>query len=142
MALDKVEERHELINDLIAEAYDFKDFAEDFEDDNDWAGAKVILDYLVAAERLICAEEIFLEAFDTLGDVPHPNRDEQEHWLTIFLLDGVHVFVHEVLLNDLEYILKTAETWGFKTEFGEEFKELMCKNLETLIKKYQTLYDL
>ena len=142
MTLDEVEQRHELINDLIAEAFDFKDFAEDFEDDNDWAGAKVILDYLVAAERLICAEEIFLETFYAMEDLRCSFRDKEGHLLTIFSSKGMLAFISEVLLPDLEYILKTAKTWGFKTEVGEEFKELMCNNLEPLIKKYRTLYDL
>lgn len=107
MTLDKVEQRHEVINILIDEAFEFKDLAEDFEDSNDWAGAEVILSQLVAIERLISAEEIFMDNFYLLGSMRYPDRDEIEHLQTIFLLDGVHAFIHEVLLPDLEYSLKT-----------------------------------
>ena len=142
MNLDKVEQRHKVIKDLIGEAHEFKLLAREFDDDNDWAGAKVILDDLTAVERLIRAEEIFLETFDMLGDVRHPDRDEKEHWLTIFLVDGVHDFVHEILLRDLEYMLKVLNDWGFRTEEGEEFRKYVDERLEPLIKKYKILYDI
>ena len=142
MHLENQEQRHELINDLIDKAFEFREVAVEYEDDNDWGCAKVVLDYLIDAERLICTEEIFMNGFYSLGRMRYPDRDEIEHLQTIFLLDGVHVFAHEVLLRNLEYTLKTLNTWGLRTESGEEFRAYVSERLEQLIKTYKFLYTL
>lgn len=139
--LIKVENRHKLLNEMIEETFEFADIAKEFDNDNDLAAAKVTLDYLIAAERLVCAEEIFLDTFYHLGDMRYPDRDEKEHLLTIFLVDGVHVFAREVLLRNLEYTLKVLSEWGLKTEEGEEFKKFICERLAALIDKYNFIYD-
>ena len=140
MKLDKVKQRHKLINDLIIETYEFNVLAREFNDDNDWGAAKVTLDNLFAIERLIKAEEIFLETFDTLENVHHPNHEEKEHFITIFLEDGLNDFICEILLRDLEYTLKTLNNWGYRTKEGEQFRKFVSKQLESLIKKYKALY--
>ena len=142
MSLEKVEYRHKLIENLIKEAHDFKRFSSEFEDDNDWAGAKVTLDNLIAFERLIRAEKIFLKTFYAMDDTRCSYRDEEGKLLTIFLSDGMYAFVHEVLLPDLEYMFKVLNEWGFRTEFGEKFRKFVSKRLDRLIKKYQALYDM
>lgn len=142
MTLDKIEQRHELINDMIDEAFEFADMAKDFEDDNDLAAAKITLDYLIAAERLICAEEIFMDTFYRMSNTRYPNRDEQEELLTIFLVDGVYAFSNEVLLRNLAYTFKVLDEWGLRSEDGIEFKKYICDNLKALIQKYNSLYNL
>ena len=140
--LDRIEQRLEVINILIEEAYEFTCLTAEDEDDNDWAGAKVTFDYLVAIERLIHAEEIFLHTFYAMEETRCSYRDTEGRFLTIFVSDGLNAFVREILLPDLEYTLKVLSEWGFKTEDGEEFKNYLCEQLEQLVKKYQELYDL
>lgn len=140
--LDRIGQRLELINILIKESYEFTCLTAEDEDDNDWAGAKVTFDYLVAFERLIRAEEIFLNTFYAMEDTRCSYRDTKGHFLMIFLSDGLNAFVHEILLPDLEYTLKVLSEWGFKTTGGEEFKNYLCEQLERLIKKYQDLYKI
>ena len=142
MEFDTAQKRHEIINDMIDEAFDYMEIAAEYEDDNDWAGAKVAFDCLIGIERLIGTEEHFLENFYEMGEMPYRDRDEKEHLLTIFLVDGIHVFVHEVILPDLEHAFNILENWGFRTEDGVEFKNYMCERLEPMIKKYQTIYDI
>lgn len=142
MKLDSLEKRHDIVKELIDETHDFKNLATTFDHDNDWAGAKVTEDNLVELDTLIRTEKAFLNCFDELSDTPYPNRDEKEHLLTIFLLEGVHCFIHEVFLPHLNHIFKVLSDWGFRTEDGQEFCNYAVKKLAALLKKYQELYDI
>ena len=130
MALDKIEQRHELINDMIDEAFAFADMAKDFEDDNDLAAAKITLDYLIAAERLICAEEIFMDTFYRMSNTRYPNRDEQEELLTIFLVDGVYAFSNEVWCATWRTRSKSSTSGDFVRRTASSSKNIFATTLK------------
>ena len=141
MGLDTLDKRYDLVKEMIDEAFAFEESVANLEDDNDWGGAMTLLDDLAALEDMICAEEIFLNACDEMGEVRTRDRDEQEEMIGIFYMDGLNVFNQEVLLPRLKHALKTLNGWGFRTERGVEFQEKASKNLAALLKKYDGLYD-
>ncbi|MBQ3337153.1 MAG: hypothetical protein IJG80_07115 [Selenomonadaceae bacterium] len=139
MTLDTVAVRHELINDLINRTAEYEEILSENEDDLDLGAAKVTRDDLINIERLICTEEIFLETLGKLKETPHSDGDEKAELLKIFSDKGAN-FLAGLLLERLEYLLNTLNTWGIRTEVGKEFHEYMRANLEALIAKY-TDYD-
>ena len=140
MNLDSVEQRHKLIDELIDKSFEYQEILSECEDGFDWGGAKVAWDDLIIIEQLVSAEEIFLETYKKLVNTPHSDDDEKTRLLEIFSEEGVKVFVGELFLDRLEYLLNTLNTWGFRTQDGKEFLEYMRANLEALIDKY-TNYD-
>ena len=140
MTLDTVAQRHELINELIDQTAEYEEILSENEDDFDWGAAKVARDDLINIERLICTEEIFLETYNKLSETPHSDGDEKAELMKIFSEKGVNLFVGALLLERLEYLLNTLNTWGIRTESGKEFLEYMRVNLEALIDKYRN-YD-
>lgn len=142
MKLDTVEQRCKFVSFLTTEAREFMLLAREFEDDYDWAGAKFAYDDLEAIEKTVRAEEFFVQTFCDLYTFPTSNRKEKDRLLDIFYCNGVLIFIQEVLLPKLEYLLKVLDEWGFRTEEGVEFKDFICKRLEKLIKKYLDLYEL
>ena len=140
LTLDSVRQRHKLINEMIDKAIKYNEILSEYEDDLDWGGAKVALDDLAAIEQLVCAEEIFIETFNKLSSTPHSSDEEKDELLEIFSEQGVKIFVYAILLNRLEYLLKTMNDWGFRTKDGEEFLEYLRVRLEALIAKYKD-YD-
>ena len=140
MNLDSVEQRHKLIDELIDKSFEYQEILSEYEDDFDWGGVKVAWDDLIIIERLVSAEEIFLKTYKKLVDTPHSDDDEKTRLLEIFSEEGVKVFVGELFLDRLKYLLNTLNTWGFRTQDGKEFLEYMRANLEALIDKY-TNYD-
>ncbi len=139
MTLDTVAGRHELINDLINRTAEYEGILSENEDDLDWGAAKVTRDDLINIERLVCTEEIFLETLGKLKETPHSDDAEKAELLKIFSDKGAN-FLAGLLLERLEYLLNTLNTWGIRTEVGKEFLEYMRANLEALIDKY-TDYD-
>ena len=139
MTLDTVAVRHELINDLINRTAEYEGILSENEDDLDWGAAKVTRDDLINIERLVCTEEIFLETLGKLKETPHSDGDEKAELLKIFSDKGAN-FLAGLLLEKLEYLLNTLNTWGIRSESGKEFHEYMRANLEALIAKYRD-YD-
>ena len=139
MTLDTVAVRHELINDLINRTAEYEEILSENEDDLDLGAAKVTRDDLINIERLVCTEEIFLETLGKLNETPHSDDAEKAELLKIFSDKGVN-FLAGLLLEKLEYLLNTLNTWGIRTESGKEFHELMRANLEALIAEYRD-YD-
>ena len=139
MTLDTVAVRHELINDLINRTAEYEEILSENEDDLDLGAAKVTRDDLINIERLVCTEEIFLETLGKLKETPHSDGDEKAELLKIFSDKGANFFAG-LLLEKLEYLLNTLNTWGIRTESGKEFHELMRANLEALIAEYRD-YD-
>ena len=139
MTLDTVARRHELINDLINRTAEYEEILSENEDDLDLGAAKVTRDDLINIERLVCTEEIFLETLGKLKETPHSDGDEKAELLKIFSDKGANFFAG-LLLEKLEYLLNTLNTWGIRTESGKEFHELMRANLEALIAEYRD-YD-
>ena len=135
MTLDTVAVRHELINDLINRTAEYEGILSENEDDLDWGAAKVTRDDLINIERLVCTEEIFLETLGKLKETPHSDDAEKAELLKIFSDKGAN-FLAGLLLERLEYLLNTLNTWGIRTEVGKEFLEYMRANLEALIDKY------
>lgn len=139
MTLDTVAGRHELINDLINRTAEYEEILSENEDDLDLGAAKVTRDDLINIERLVCTEEIFLETLGKLNETPHSDDAEKADLLKIFSDKGAN-FLAGLLLEKLEYLLNTLNTWGIRTESGKEFHKYMRANLEALIAKY-TDYD-
>lgn len=140
MTLDTVAGRHELINDLINRTAEYEEILSENEDDLDLGAAKVTRDDLINIERLICTEEIFLETLGKLNETPHSDDAEKAELLKIFSDKGAN-FLAGLLLEKLEYLLNTLNTWGIRTEVGKEFHEYMRTNLEALIAKYRDYDD-
>ena len=141
MKVETLDQRYELIQQMIDEGFAFEESVANLEDDNDWAGAMATVENLAAIEEMICTEEIFMDAFHDMGNVRSSNRDEQEEFIGIFMYEGLNSFNEEILLPRLKHTLKVLEDWGFRTERGVKFKEDFCEKLNVLIKKYSGLYD-
>ena len=142
MELNTVEQRHELINEMIDESFEFMQSVADDEDDNDWGGAHVTWENLVALERLIRTEEIFLDTFEEMGHVRTYDRDEQEVFISVFLMEGLNAFNETVFLDRLEHTAKNLREWNFRTERGLEFEKKFREKIDALLRKYQGLYDI
>ena len=113
----------------------------DEENFNDWASNMEIADKLIAIQKLIYAEKIFLDVFDETENVRTHNFEEQEIFLNI-IYENVTRFVDEILLQLIEYTFDNLNDWQFKTDVGKKFHKDVSKKLDALIKKYQDLYDL
>ena len=142
MKLETLDQRYELVRQMIDGAFEFEKSVADLEDDNDWAGAMTTLDNLAAIEDMICTEEILLDAFDDMQEIRTNDRDAKEAFLGILLWDGLHTFNIEVLLPRLKQAFDVLKTWGFRTERGKEFEKDYCEKLDALIKEYKSLYDI
>ena len=140
MTLDSANQRHDLIEEMIEKTIEYEEILSEYDDGFDCCGAKVAFDFLIAIERLVSAEEIFLETYGKLRDTPHPDDDEKTRLLEIFSTEGVQVFVSGILLDRLEYLLKTLDDWDFRTEDGKDFREYISERLESLIDAYEN-YD-
>lgn len=142
MNLNTLDERYDFIKEMIDKAFEFEESVADLEDDNDWSGMMTTLENLAAIEDMICAEEVFLDALDEMGNVKTYERDEKEIFMGIVYSDGLNFFCETILLPRLNHTLKTLNEWGFKTEIGIEFQKEISKKIDSLIKKYNVLYDL
>ena len=89
---------------------------------------------MINIEQPVSTEEIFLETYNKLSKTPHSDDGEKTRLLEIFSEEGVKVFVYGLLLDRLEYLLNTLNTWGFRTQDGKEFPEYMRANLEAFKK--------
>jgi len=142
MKLETLDQRFDLVKEMIDEGFAFQENVADLEDDNDWAGAMVTVENLAAVEDMICTEEIFMDTFNDMGHVRTSNRDEQEEFIGIFMYEGLNSFNETILLPRLRHTLEVLENWGFRTEDGVKFKDNFCEKLNALIKKYDGLYDI
>lgn len=140
MEVETLDQRYDLLKEMIDEAFAFEESVADLEDDNDWAGAMTTAENLAAVEEMICTEEIFLDAFEDMGRVRTRDRDDKENFMAIFYLDGLGVFNEAILLPRLKHTLKVLEDWSFRTERGIEFEKNLSEKLNALIKKYDNLY--
>lgn len=141
MSLNTLGERYDFVRDMLEEAWESERIFDEFEDDNDWAGARVTAENLEAIEEMLFAEEIFLDAFEEMGQVRTRDRDEQEMFIGTFYFEGLNTFNETVLLPRLRHALKNLTEWGFRTDDGKKFGEEMSDKLNMLIKKYDGLYD-
>ena len=142
MKLDSVEQRHNLVDDLIKKAFDVEEsFIHDEEYGDDWGGAMNTVENLIALEELIRTEEIFLSTFAEMANVRSRNVDEQEIYLDM-VSDAQIYFIDTILLSRIEFAFDQLSDWEFKSERGNKFKKSFCKKLDALIKKYQDIYDL
>ena len=137
--LDELDDRYELVKEMIDKAFELEESVANLEDDNDWGGVMTTLENLSAVEDMICAEEIFLDALDEMREVKTYDRDEKETFLSIVFLDGLNAFYNTVLLPRLNHTLKNLNEWGFRTEGGIEFQKEFSEKLDALIKEYYFL---
>ena len=142
MKLDTSWERYKILEGLIKKSFKLdKMWVHDEENFNDWASNMEIADKLIAIQKLIYAEKIFLDVFDETENVRTHNFEEQEIFLNI-IYENVTRFVDEILLQLIEYTFDNLNDWQFKTDVGKKFHKDVSKKLDALIKKYQDLYDL
>lgn len=137
--LDELDDRYELVKEMIDKAFELEEIVADLEDDNDWGGVMTTLENLSAVEDMICAEEIFLDALDEMREVKTYERDEKETFLSIVFLDGLNAFYNTVLLPRLNHTLKNLNEWGFRTEGGIKLQKEFSEKLDALIKEYYFL---
>lgn len=140
MELATAEQRREFVDKMITDAFKFMDDAdnEDSDEDNDWGGAEVITDDLIAAEKMIEAEQIFLDTLRKLESVP--GRCESAKCILLFE-DGLDEFVQNILLGRLNHAAKILDEWDFRTERGLKFKDDFYDKIDSLIEIYQQYYD-
>lgn len=140
MELATAEQRREFVDKMISDAFKFMDDAdnEDPDEDNDWGGAEVVTDDLTAAEKMIEAEQIFLDTLSKLERVP--KRCESAKCALLFK-DALDEFVQNILLGRLNHAAKILDEWNFRTERGIKFKDALYKKIDTLIEVYQQCYD-
>lgn len=142
MPLETLDQRYELVEQMVEEALELTKALSDLEDDNDWGGAVTAWENMSAVEEMILVEEIFLDALDDMEDVRTSDRDTKEDCMGVLLVDGLYTFSQEILVPRLEHALNVLSTWGFRTERGKEFEKDFAEKLDALIKKYKTMYDL
>lgn len=142
MPLETLDQRYELVEQMVEEALELTKALSDLEDDNDWGGAVTAWENMSAVLEMICVEEIFLDALDDMEDVRTSDRDTKEECMGILLVDGLHTFSQEILVPRLEHGLNVLSTWGFRTERGKEFEKDFAEKIDALIKKYKKMYDL
>ena len=142
MKLDTVEQRHDFIDDMVRKAFEFEDsLIHDPEHGDDWAGAMSTVEHLVTIEEFIRTEQIFLNTFAEMEDVPTRDINNKEIFLSIVDDSLVH-FIDTVLLRRVEFAFDHLSDWDFVTAGGVKFKKTFCRKLDKLIKAYQDIYDL
>ena len=142
MKLDTLDQRHELIDDMIEKGFEFEEsLIHDQENDDDWGGAMSTVENLIVIEEMIRTEEIFLGAFAEMEGFRTRNGDEKDVYLTI-VDENLIYFIDTILLRRIEFALDHLNDWNFKSEGGKKFKKNYCKKLDALIKAYQDIYDL
>lgn len=142
MQLETLDQRYDLVTQMVDEALELTKTLSDLEDDNDWGGAVTAWENMSAVMEMICVEEIFLDALDDMRDVRTSDRDTKEGCMGILLVDGLHTFSQEILVPRLEHGLNVLSTWGFRTERGKEFEKDFAKKIDALIKKYKSIYSI
>ena len=142
MKLDTVEQRHDFIDDMVRKAFEFEEsLIDDPEHSDDWGGAMSTVENLVTIEELIRTEQIFLDTFAEMEEVPTRDNNGKEIFLNI-VDDSLINFVDTILLRRIEFAFDHLSDWEFATAGGVKFKKTFCKKLDTLIKTYQDIYDL
>lgn len=143
MKLDTTDSRRTYVDTLIEKAFEFQASvnSDDKDEDNDWGGAQVILDDLSAVDKMIEAEQIFI---DTLAKLKSPllnDRDGQEKFVNAFA-DGFDNFISNVLLDRLYHAANILNDWGFRTDKGNKFKDDFCEKLAPLVDVYENFDNL
>ena len=140
MELSTADRRHEFVGKMIEAAFKFMDSmdTEDSDEDMDWGGAEVVTDDLLAVEKMIEAEQIFLDTLAKMESVP--DRCESAKCALIFK-DGLDEFVQNILLGRLNHAAKILDEWGFRSERGIKFKDDFYDKIDSLIEIYQQYYD-
>ncbi len=142
MKLDDVEQRHRFVDDLIKKAFELEEsFIHDEEFGDDWGGAMSTVENLIALAEMIRTEQIFQSTFAEMESVRSRNLDEKETYLSM-VDDALTFFIDTLLLSRIEFAIDQLSDWDFKSERGKKFQKTFCKKLDTLIKKYQDIYDL
>lgn len=143
MKLDNTDNRRTYVDTLIEKAFEFQASvnSDDKDEDNDWGGAQVILDDLSAVDKMIEAEQIFI---DTLAKLKSPllnDRDGQEKFVNAFT-DGFDNFISNVLLDRLYHAVNILNEWGFRTDKGVKFRDDLCEKLAPLVDVYENFDNL
>lgn len=142
MKLDTVEQRHKFIDDMIKKAFEFEEsLIHESEVGDDWNGAMRIVENVVVIEELIRTEEIFIDTFFEMSELP-VNDDEGARFFLAITNNGLIHFVDTVLLDRIEYAFDELGEWSFVSAGGIKFKKNFRKKLDALIKAYQDVYDL
>ena len=142
MKLETVEQRHKFISDMVKKAFKFEDsLIPDSEHSDDWAGAMSTVENLVMIEEFIRTEQIFLDTFAEMDDVPTRDENGKKYFLGM-VDDSLIFFVDTILLHKLEFAHDQLDDWEFVREDAVKFKKSFCRKLNTLIKTYQDIYDL
>lgn len=142
MKLDTVEDRHKVIDGLTKKAFKLDEmFIHGEENNDDWVANMEIIRNLISITDLMHTESIFLETVEMMRSFPTRNLEEKEIYIDIVYEKLVH-FVDVLLLHMLEHSFDDLNNWSFNAEIGKKFHKETAKKLDTLIKKYQDLYDL
>lgn len=128
MKLDTVEQRHDLIDEMVRKAFEFEDsLIHDPEHGDDWAGAMSTVENLVTIEEMIRTERIFLDTFAEMEDVRTRDGESKEIFLSLVDDSLIH-FVDTILLRRIEFAFDHLSDWDFVTEGGVKFKKLSARN--------------
>ncbi|MBR1646500.1 MAG: hypothetical protein IJ685_06955 [Selenomonadaceae bacterium] len=140
MKIDTVEERRKIMNDLIKKSFKLDEMLlHDEANVDDWVSNIEIMKNLISLEKMMFAEEIFLNTLDEMNEVHSRNRADKEIYMNI--VDGsLNYYISAILLHLLEYTYDTLDDWQFKTDAGKKFHKSVYKKLGALIDKYEDLY--
>ena len=138
MKLDTVEQRQNLIEEMRKTTAKFKESVDYETADDELCGAEVILDDLVALTPMIVTEKLFL---DLLAEIKRSDLKEPSPFANI-VSNRLSYFVEMVLMHKLDNAVENLHRWDFKTEDGRKFFRSTHKKLDTLVEKYQDVYDL
>lgn len=142
MKLETVEQRHAFIKELVSEAFAFEDsLVHDSEHQDDWFSALNTAEDLVVIEEFIRTEEILLDAFAEMEDVPFADETGRKFFMSIVDANLV-TFVDEILWDRIGYAFDNVHDRYFATAEGIAFKKNMRDKLATLMETYENIYDL
>ena len=142
MELDTVEQRHKFKKKLVSEAFAFEDsLIHDSENGDDWFSALNTAEDLVVIEEFIRTEEILLDAFAEMEDVPFADEPGRKFFMSIVDANLV-TFVDEILLDRIGYAFDNVHDRYFATKPGIAFKRDMRNKLDLLFMAYKKIYDL
>lgn len=139
MRLETVEQRHKIVDGMIQKSFEIDElYLHDESNVDDWIANSEILKNLLALDKMIHTEKIFLYMLDEMEEFPSHSPDKKI--LVSIAGNSVHYYIESVLLNMLEYSCGAMNDWKFKTAVGKRFHRSTARKLNELADKYRELY--
>ena len=139
MRLETVEQRHKIVNTMMNKSFEIDElYVHDESNVDDWIANSEILKNLIALDKMIHTEKIFLYMLDEMDEFP--SNSAEKKILVSIAGNSLHYYIESVLLHMLEYSCGAMNDWKFKTAVGKRFHRSTVRKLNELTDKYRELY--